>query len=712
MTVSTEVDHNEYTGNGVTTSFPYTFRIFNKSDLVVQVVDLDENIAVLALDTDYSVTGAGGYNGGNVILSKALANGYQISISRELPVTQETDLRNQGKFFAEVHEDAFDKLTMLIQQVRSWFGLALRKPSFVANYYDALNNYIRNLKDPRDPQDATTKKYVDTLTSVNLSLTLRVPESIPQLPDAATRANKMPAFDSIGNPIVVLPPAGSASDVLIELAKPTGTDLIGYKTPVTGKLITVKQALDEKSPNIIGSFDSPDTGFIFNSFTKYSADHDFRLTDHGSTIVITKKLKKNGHETITLSSTVDPTPPVTVDTVAYVDPTSFEGGFPQEILIEGITFEGDDDGMTEVGLTIHEGQRFQLRNLSFDKVKKSIQFYSWVTQLDFIMSHGQIHQTGGTSTTYRNVGAWVNDDSVLPGAFRIENAQYSNMVCCTSDGTIRTAYYINNCNGLTMTSCACELPSATDIGMGVAMHLQSGNDNTINDFICIPKDGESNPIVSVQDNNYVTFNNPLFSWGKSYSWDFYIHGPGNHIVINGGKFGTGIPLIGCTDEAAGSTIVYNTSSNIYAARITSAQNALQLEPLRERRSIDGEIAITFGDSTTGVGLLTRDVKYNKNGSLVTIEFIIRLNGFAEQSGAMRMRNLPHKAANQASGVISITFGLTTGRKMFTASIDRGNDYIDFYKFNNPDCDPVGVSDVNVYATIKGSITYSIDSYWA
>ncbi|OPI45875.1 hypothetical protein BFQ11_25375 [Escherichia coli] len=105
MTVSTEVDHNEYTGNGVTTSFPYTFRVFKESDLVVQVVDLDENIAVLALDTDYTVTGAGGYNGGNVILSKALANGYQISISRELPVTQETDLRNQGKFFAEVHED-------------------------------------------------------------------------------------------------------------------------------------------------------------------------------------------------------------------------------------------------------------------------------------------------------------------------------------------------------------------------------------------------------------------------------------------------------------------------------------------------------------------------------------------------------------------------------------------------------------------------------
>lgn len=77
-----------------------------------------------------------------------------------------------------------------------------------------------------------------------------------------------------------------------------------------------------------------------------------------------------------------------------------------------------------------------------------------------------------------------------------------------------------------------------------------------------------------------------------------------------------------------------------------------------------------------------------------------------------MRNLPHKAANQASGVSSITFGLTTGRQVFTAYIDRGNDYIDFYKLNNPDCDPVHKSDVNVDATIKGSITYSIDSYWA
>ena len=218
MTVSTEISREEYTGNGVTTDFDYRFRVFSADELVVTVADTTENIRTLVLNTDYTVTGAGSRNGGKVKLVSALANDWRISIERELPVTQETDVRNQGNFFPEVHEDAWDKLTMLIQQAFSNFGLALRKPSWLAKYYDAKGNRIANLADPVGQQDAATKGYVDGVASSNLSRALRVPEPIAQLPPASSRRNTFPAFDDTGAPTVMVPTSGSAADVLLQLA--------------------------------------------------------------------------------------------------------------------------------------------------------------------------------------------------------------------------------------------------------------------------------------------------------------------------------------------------------------------------------------------------------------------------------------------------------------------------------------------------------------
>ncbi|WP_220708930.1 glycosyl hydrolase family 28-related protein [Citrobacter portucalensis] len=164
MTVSTEVNHNEYTGNGVTTSFPYTFRIFHASDLVVTTSDTNGTLRTLMLNTDYTVTGVGSYSGGAVVLPVPLANAWAISIERSLPVVQETDLRNQGKFFAETHESAFDYLTMLIQQCFGWARLALLKPSFIARYYDAKQNRIANLADPVGANDAVNFRTLLNMT--------------------------------------------------------------------------------------------------------------------------------------------------------------------------------------------------------------------------------------------------------------------------------------------------------------------------------------------------------------------------------------------------------------------------------------------------------------------------------------------------------------------------------------------------------------------
>lgn len=176
MTVSTQVSRNEYTGNGATTQYDFTFRILDKSHLLVQTLDTSESIVTLTLGTDYTVTGVNRYNGGKVVLTSALPAGYKISIERSTPVTQEASIRNQGGFFPEIHEDAFDKLTMLVQQVYGWWsGLALKKPSWLANYYDAMNNRIRNLRDPALAQDAATKNYVDVSSASDRGYTdLRV----------------------------------------------------------------------------------------------------------------------------------------------------------------------------------------------------------------------------------------------------------------------------------------------------------------------------------------------------------------------------------------------------------------------------------------------------------------------------------------------------------------------------------------------------------
>lgn len=234
MTVSTQVSRNEYTGNGATTQYDFTFRILDKSHLLVQTLDTSESIVTLTLGTDYTVTGVNRYNGGKVVLTSALPAGYKISIERSTPVTQEASIRNQGGFFPEIHEDAFDKLTMLVQQAYGWWsGLSLRKPSWLANYYDALNNRIRNLRDPSQAQDAATKNYVDnSIDGSNahaddlFKKTLRFPDYVETMSGVPGRRDSLQGFNNIGKPVPVFSFTETA-DLSLKLSDTDGLQYIG-----------------------------------------------------------------------------------------------------------------------------------------------------------------------------------------------------------------------------------------------------------------------------------------------------------------------------------------------------------------------------------------------------------------------------------------------------------------------------------------------------
>ncbi|MBC3995189.1 hypothetical protein H8R20_06200 [Morganella morganii] len=228
MTVSTELSHEEYTGNGVTTDFDFRFRILEAKHLVVSVADQDGTERILTNGTDYTLRGVGSYRGGKVILKMPLATGWKIVIARDLPAVQETDLRNQGKFFAEVHEDAFDYLTMLIQKSLGFLSLCLRKSSFISDHYDAKGNKISNLGKPVKDGDAVNLGTMKDHISAKDKRSLRVADKdIPVLPNAVNRANKLLSFDDNGNPVVIVPESGSAADVLAELGKINGLSLIG-----------------------------------------------------------------------------------------------------------------------------------------------------------------------------------------------------------------------------------------------------------------------------------------------------------------------------------------------------------------------------------------------------------------------------------------------------------------------------------------------------
>jgi len=112
MTVSSTTSRNEYNGNGGTDTFSYTFRILDQDHIAVYVDDV-----LQTLTTDYIVSGVGGTGGGDIEFVTPPPTGTaNVIFLRSVPLTQETDYVENDPFPAESHEDALDKLTMIVQQ--------------------------------------------------------------------------------------------------------------------------------------------------------------------------------------------------------------------------------------------------------------------------------------------------------------------------------------------------------------------------------------------------------------------------------------------------------------------------------------------------------------------------------------------------------------------------------------------------------------------
>lgn len=126
MTITSTTNRVDYEGSDSTGPFSFPFKVFAATDLLVTRLDLDELETTLSYPTDFSVDGVGDGAGGELTLADELLTGETLTIRRVRPLKQETDIRNQGPYFPELHEDSFDHLVMIAQQLTHDVSRTLR----------------------------------------------------------------------------------------------------------------------------------------------------------------------------------------------------------------------------------------------------------------------------------------------------------------------------------------------------------------------------------------------------------------------------------------------------------------------------------------------------------------------------------------------------------------------------------------------------------
>ena len=150
MTVSSSTAKVSYSGNGTTTAFAVPFYFLSSSHLLVILRSSAGTEVVQVLGTNYTVTGAGVLTGGTITMLVSPPPGTTLTISRNVPLTQETDLQPNDRLPAETLEQTVDKLTMITQQIDEAVDRSMKFPvsdatlnATLPNASERANKYLR-----------------------------------------------------------------------------------------------------------------------------------------------------------------------------------------------------------------------------------------------------------------------------------------------------------------------------------------------------------------------------------------------------------------------------------------------------------------------------------------------------------------------------------------------------------------------------------------
>lgn len=211
MTISSTVRKaGPFSGTGVQTAFPFSFKVFAADDVLVVQADPSGVEVGLVLGTDYTATlnpDQDANPGGSVAVRVAPGAGALLTIGSAIPATQGQSIPNNGGFYPRVIEQAFDKLTIVLQQTAEALGRGVRFPF-------------------SDPGAGAV------------------------LPIASIRAGKFFAFDASGNPTAA---SGTGADAGLrtDIAASTGAGLTGWIRTALGAVGTnIGKWINRQPPSV------------------------------------------------------------------------------------------------------------------------------------------------------------------------------------------------------------------------------------------------------------------------------------------------------------------------------------------------------------------------------------------------------------------------------------------------------------------------------
>ena len=156
MAVPAGPTEKRYTGNGVTKIFTIPFLLLAASDLDVFVNGIE-------VVSGFTVTGVGNPTS-TITFAVAPANLSDILLNLNVPFERLNDYQENGDFLSSTVNRDFDRIWQALKQLLRFSTRALTLGFFDVDgsgWYRAKGNGIRNLQDPVEDQDATTKRYME-----------------------------------------------------------------------------------------------------------------------------------------------------------------------------------------------------------------------------------------------------------------------------------------------------------------------------------------------------------------------------------------------------------------------------------------------------------------------------------------------------------------------------------------------------------------------